>query len=171
MTDYNESSIETIVCEPMSKLQKQPLNAQQTNILMGLSLFAIQDEPLAIPEDKKPFIFQLIEKRLQLFTYTLDDLSIAWLTSFIASPGTAVLYMWYLQYMAKKLNKVNLTLDDLCLHIFPNGIFNEEDLSKIWRAQKVALSPDNLVDHHKYGKSVMIDLTKYHPEEAKRAND
>jgi hypothetical protein len=97
----------------------------------------------------------LIEARLQLFQYKIEDHRLILFLSLMAqSPGNAVMYLWYLQYWSKKNGFVySITLENLC-ELFPMGFPSLDDMSKIWDSQKVHLKPDNLVDHMEYGASL-----------------
>jgi len=105
------------------------------------------------------FMATLINKRLKvLHTYTLSNAFHLFLSMLVKSPGEAVEYLNYLQYIsfAKKIN--NFDMNIVCRDLFPMGFFSDEVLHKHWDAQKVRLSPDNLLDHPSAGKSIGVKL-------------
>lgn len=152
----NPKAIEEIVCIPMDKLKRVPMDNETTGILVNM-LFMQGD--IDIPEKEKPFLFQLIVKRIEhCFTYTVKEQKLVlFLAMLTESPGNAVLLMWYLQWWCFKNNIKDLTLDLICTRVFPMGFFSNDDLSKIWDAQKVdreGSGSDNLVDYNAAGNSI-----------------
>ena len=72
------------------------------------------------------------------------------------TPGSAVVYLWYLQYWSKKHGVTDLNLSYLCERVFPMGFFSEDDIHKVWDAQKVNARPDNLFDYQLAGLSLLV---------------
>jgi hypothetical protein len=66
------------------------------------------------------------------------------------------MYCWYLQYESKKRNMKEISFDNF-VEIFPMGFPSEDDLHRLWDAQKVhseRMSSDNLLDYPQAGKSL-----------------
>lgn len=100
--DINADSIKKIICDPIEAAPKYPMDEETTGILVKL-LFSGQINPV-IKDSEKPFLYQLIEKRLSLFNFTIRDTRlIVFLMIISRSPGVAVMYLWYLQYWAKNI--------------------------------------------------------------------
>lgn len=107
---------------------------------------------------EKPFLMRLIEERVKVcFTYTISECAALMLARIAQSPGKAIIYCWYLQYWCKKHNVKDVTLIRLLEEIFPYGFFSEEDLERVWKAQKITDYPDNMLDHAKYGESLQFE--------------
>lgn len=150
----NEFAIENIVCSAIKKSKKEPINDEDSEILISLLM---SNAPLNIPEKEKPFLYKVIEKRIEFsFDFTMENKLILFLCQISKSPGNALLYLWYLQYWSNK-NFKNITLHDFCEKIFPMGFPSEDEMNKIWLAQKVAnesTGSDNLIDYNLAGKSL-----------------
>lgn len=153
------TAIEKIFCEPFEKLQRHQMSEDLTKLMIKLMM---SDKNVTIPEKDKPFLFKVIESRIKhCFTYSIDDNRlILFLMMLTQSPGTAVMYLTYLQYWVKKYlatrNITNIDFETFCMEIFPMGFPCEEDLSQLWRNCKVAAKPDNLLDHSSAGASIHI---------------
>lgn len=153
-----ENAIEEIVCKEMSKLTVIPMDEGVGRLLMTLLL---SSKPLEIPEEEKPFLYSLIEKRVEnCFTFKIKETKLILFLALVSeSPGKAILYLWYLQYWCYNKNIRELDLNIFCQRIFPNGFFRDKDLKEIWDGQKVIreraeLGSDNLVDYNLAGKSI-----------------
>ena len=157
-TILDPNAIEEIVCKKMEKLTTVRMTNELSSILIQLMLVP-KDKPFKIPQEEKPFLFQVIEKRIEIcFTFkTQDDRLILFLAALSVTPGIAVMYLWYLQYWCSKNDVKEIDLDILCSRIFPNGFFKEEDLSEIWDEQKVkSEGSDNLLDYQTAGESIQF---------------
>lgn len=155
-----EDSIEELVCNPMREMKKTTMDDELFSLLLGLSTAKVDKR---IPQDEKPFIFQLIEKRiLACFTFSIsDDRAILVLCMVAVSPGKAVMYLWYIQWWCFTNNVQEVDFTTLCSRIFPNGFFCEEDLKTVWDNQKVkrpagSMCSDNLLDYGKAGFSIQF---------------
>ena len=104
----------------------------------------------------------MIIKRISVqFTYTVSDDRVILLLAHVAqNPGTAVMYLWYLQYYCKKNNVKDIDLTMFCTYIFPMGFPSTSDLKQLWDTQKVNNEKegfsDNLLDYHIAGKSIQF---------------
>lgn len=150
-------AIENIVCKPMEKLKRFPMDQDTTGVFVQLCLMP---KEFSIPEKEKPFLYSVIEKRIEhCYTFTIKDarliLAIAMLSE---TPGSAVLYLWYLQYWCKQNDVKELSLDQFCSDVFPFGFPSKDDLHTIWNSQKIAGKDQsyNLVDRSQSGLSVQF---------------
>ena len=97
-------SIEKVFCENFEKLSKNPMDEETSHLLIQLSFIkekSLFDSIKKNDEDPGvPFLCQLIIKRISVqFTYTVSDDRVILLLAHVAqNPGTAVMYLWYLQY-------------------------------------------------------------------------
>lgn len=153
-------AVEKIFCEPFEKLKMHPMSKDVSEILVKLLLYKGAFKEL--PDKEKPFLYQVIEKRIKYcFTFNIEDPRLILFLAIVAeSPGTAVMYMAYIQYWCKKNGVEVLDLDTFCEKIFPWGFPNEDDLHKLWDEQKVnrkgTHGSDNLLDYETAYKSIQI---------------
>lgn len=151
--NLNESSIEEIICKGMDKL-----TPSVPNPLVDMFLFFGLDDTVtsffegSLDDD---FLSQILIKRGSIFGFRFETFDAVILLRYcIDSPGEAMLYLWYLQYLCKKHDIWEISGKILATKFFPNGFFSHEDMETIWKAQKIDALPDNLVDHIDYGKSL-----------------
>ena len=145
-TTKDTNSIENIVCKPISELQQHPLNEDDMEFIVALSLINKDlNHPFQTFEGFNKHIkkheagYEMILKRVQYcFTFEFSNpLPILFLAGFMSKPGEIVLYLWYIQFWAFKHNIKEITLDIMMQKIFPFGFYSEEDLNKIWDKQKI----------------------------------
>ena len=155
-------SIEKLFCEEFDKLQRIQMDEELSEILISL-LFGGSE--FKIPENEKPQLFQIIEKRIKAcFTYSInDDRLILFLCALTRRPGHAVMYLTYLQYWSKKHNIKNLDLETFSEKIFPVGFPNENQLTDLWDKVKVnkpdgtVFYSDNLLDYQTAMLSIQME--------------
>ena len=129
---------------------------------MLVKLLLMRGKMPMIPEAQKPFLYKLIEKRLEhCFTYKITDARLLLMMVLICqTPGIAVMYMAYLQYWCKKNFSESIDLDVFCEKIFPWGFPGDDDLHKLWDSQKVEQngpgSSDNLLDYSMAYQTIQI---------------
>jgi len=155
----NGSAIENIVCKAIEKCDRVEMDKDLFETF--IMLIMAKDKKFEIPEKEKPFIYQVIEKRIKhCYTFkTNDPRLIMFLSALAVKPGTAILYLWYLQYWCKKNSVKEIDLDIFGTRIFPLGFPSEETMHKIWDSQKVNRDSatggsDNLVDYNDAGSSL-----------------
>lgn len=154
-----ENSVELLFAEKFKNIPTNPMEDKTAEILISLTIAPIQEDD---EEINKHFLCQVIEKRFKALGYTMNikcKLFLAYLTN---SPGMAVMYCHYLAYWCKQNNIQHLTLDELCMNIFPMGFPSENDLSVLWDEQKVKRDADqpgtdNLLDYFHASKSIMAE--------------
>lgn len=165
MIKFSETTDPTIIerelCKKMHSLQRHNMDEELTKTLMSVYMA----KGLNIPDKEKPFLFQVIEKRLKYcFTIKIEDQRlILFLCALAESPGSAIMYLWYLQYWCFINDVKELNLELFCEKIFPMGFFSKTDLSKIWDLQKVSSTrkengSDNLVDYASAGMSIQYEV-------------
>lgn len=152
---YSGSEIVEKVCLPIEKARKHELDKELTEFL--ILLYTKQDGPIidSIPPDEVPFLINVILKRIKgCYTFTCNDHRvILFLASAAETPGTAVMFLWYIQYwcFTNKVKEINLEL--LAMRIFPYGFPSKTDLQTIWAGQKTS-EGKNLVDINLAGNSI-----------------
>ena len=162
-----DNAVEEYFCKGFEKLERHPMDEKDSEFLIKLLLskkVTLEDCPLK--QEEKPFLYQVIEKRVQhCFTYKITDSRLIMFLAIITkSVGTTVMYMAYLQYWCKNNNVKELDLDIFCNDIFPMGFPIEDDLKKLWYSQKVSKDKmalggcsDNLLDYQTAYKSIQFN--------------
>ena len=163
MIKYSETSDPTIIeleiFKKMNSFRRENMDEELTKSLLSIYMA----KGLNIPDKEKPFLFQVIEKRLQ-YCYTMkieDQRLILFLCALAETPGLAIMYLWYLQYWCFINDVKELNLELFCEKIFPMGFFSKSDLSKLWDEVKVLRTgdergSDNLADYASAGMSIQF---------------
>ena len=149
------NSIEELFAKKFEQLNKYPMDNEISEIFVKLILS--KSGGYKVPEEEKPFLYKLLEKRILLIhDYEVDDRVILFLCCICKSAGDGVMYCWYLQYESKKrgVNKISF---EIFAEIFGSGFPSVDGLKKTWENQKVkreGMSSDNLLDYHRAGLSL-----------------
>lgn len=107
----------------------------------------------------EPSLEGMFYKRVQkCHTYTITMAVAVAIGIIVHNPAEVTMYANYIQYKAKKMNKGLIRMEDLGMHILPNGIFSRETLREAWDRQKCShdLGSDNLLDHYKAQETIEI---------------
>ena len=154
-------SVEMIFCKPLDENGiRKGLDQQQMEILITL---------LQLPQDKidemyddiksKHWLLAIFESRLNHIGCKIDKASRLLLSLSCSSPGDLVMYTYYIAYKMKQEGIDELSLDRLCVDIFPVGFFSEDSLHEYWDKQKVNpeknTGGDNLLDYPKASESLL----------------
>ena len=95
------NSIEELFAKKFEECPKCPMTNELSEIFIKLTLLG--DTNLDIPENEKPFIYKVMESRIELLhTFKVDDKVLLFLSILCQSAGDGVMYIWYLQYQSKK---------------------------------------------------------------------
>jgi hypothetical protein len=129
--------------------------------LETLLMIGMMPKNVKLKIEDKPFLFQLIEKRIEhCFTFkVIDERVLLALSIWAESAGNAVMYLWYIQGWCFKNNIKEVDFDTLGMKIFPRGIFSQKDLKSAWDNQKVqksGMESDNLIDYAMAGISIQF---------------
>lgn len=143
--NIKENSIEKLFCKPFEQLPCLPIDIELTEVLQMLQFVGCP------PVMKQEFLFRVIQKRVDImYSYELSDDLICFLCVICETPGTAVMYLTYLQYWAKNNKADWIDLDKFTTKVFPNGFPAKNELNKLWDNQKIkgdAVFTDNLLDY------------------------
>lgn len=139
-------------CDPV----KMSNDTAETFIMIGM-----MPKNVKLKIEEKPFVFQIMEKRLEnCFTFRFtDERALLALSIWAESAGIAITYLWYIQAWCFKNNVREVDFETLGMRIFPRGIFSEKDLKSVWDNQKVehsSIESDNLVDYNVAGLSIQF---------------
>lgn len=149
------NSIEELFSKKFEQLNKYPMDNETSEIFVKLILS--KNSEYEIPENEKPFLYKLLEKRISVIhDYQVDDRVLLFLSWICKSAGIGVMYCWYFQYESKKRN-VNTITFEIFSEIFGSGFPSENGLQKLWYEQKVnskSMSSDNLLDYPQAGLSL-----------------
>jgi hypothetical protein len=164
----NPSAIETYVCKEMEKCDRVEMDKDTCDVFLRLMISRMQNKDrlqsvkeFNIPEKEKPFIVKMLEGRLKMYQFKINDFDLRFFLAVLCkNPGNVVLYLWYLQYWCKKNNVKELDLENFSNRIFPYGFPSEDTLLRIWDGQKVdreGMASDNLVDYGTAGQSLVFE--------------
>jgi len=161
MLDFNltqkEDSIETFFAKKFDSLSKYPMDNETAEIYIKLLMSV--NSSYVIPDDEKPFIYKVMERRLSaIHTYSVDDRILLFLSYLCKSASQSVMYCWYLQYKSREMHKTHFTFEDFSI-IFGSGFPSEDGLKKLWEMQKVNVEDvhdsGNLLDYPNAGVSIL----------------
>lgn len=158
--ELNESSIEQWATELDGK-PKGRLSDEEMGSLISLTLHE------KVFEDDKDGKFAelckgwngvaIINKRLQLHTFTMSKAAQTFMGLLIDLPGEATIALNYFQYRCAKKNLHHIDMANLYCEIIPDGWFSDDTLREAWEAQKYVSENDgllNMLDNPAYGKSI-----------------
>lgn len=165
-----EDACEVYVCKVMEskpgsiKLDEMNEITQFIAQLYYIDSLSDDEQLKMIPNDIiDSFLYKLIDKRVEhLYQYGLSCPSIVMIMSIADSPGAAVLYLTYIQYVVTKVNpKLKnqlIKMEDLMEVFSMTGLWSNDDLEEVWDNQKLvnhpSMSMDNIVDHMELCKSI-----------------
>ncbi len=99
------------------------------------------NESKEIPNEvKSMFLFNVIKKRAEYLKMVNSDWACLFLAALAESPGTAVMYLYYMKY-----KKSPLTIEGIT-SLFPWGFIPKKDLETLWDKQKME-NGHNLLDY------------------------
>jgi hypothetical protein len=162
---YESDAIEKHFCVKFEKLQHHAMTEKLSEAFMKSVLIEKSEGRINIPEEEKPHVFKIIEKRLEvIFDYTMTDELKLFITILCETPGKSVMYLWYLQYVSKNKNIQHFTCENFA-SIFPNGFPCEKDLNQLWDEQKINRTigqyyATNLLDFTSAGVSLFSSQDK-----------
>ena len=151
-------AVEKYFCIPFLGLKKHLLTDEQMEYIVMIRLMK-QEEFNKMEADvyKSVWIYAAMKKRMQLILNVKIDLRILMLVTFTyKNVGINMMFLYALQYWAKKNKRNEVTFDDFCMSIFAEGIPAQSEMHNIWLNQKVKASPDNLIDYDTACKSIML---------------
>lgn len=161
------NSIELVFGDKAYKMRKCVLTNDQAEMFLKLSLLENNLNQLGkenfmaelTSESEGNFMCKLINSRVKACcTYTLHPCALAFLSTICDRPGTAIEYIYYIQYIVGKvkphLKTVEITMNHIGMDIFPMGVFSESQLRELWDDQKLIFDDpndrrgsDNLLDY------------------------
>lgn len=153
------------MCIEISENVNHPLSEQQSMDLIAFLDERFNNFVLDFVKDPKnkaeSFLYNVIVKRIEAqFTFKMEPSAIMWLATVSGTPGLAIMYLWYIQYIVHKNDYMKqnvLSLDLLCKYVFPMGILSEESNSRIWGKQKFTYDNRglNMVDCSYLGENLL----------------
>jgi hypothetical protein len=153
-----ENAIEEVIYDFLKDCEVVEMSPKTTEMFLRIGMLP---RNVIFPKEEKPFIFQIIEKRVEhCFTFKfIDDRALLALVIWAESAGVAIIYLWYIQAWCFKNQVKEVDFETLGLRIFPLGIFSEKDLKSVWKNQKVqqiGIESDNLIDYDVAGLSIQF---------------
>jgi hypothetical protein len=160
LTELPETFIEDW-CVRFSKLPTRPLSKENSGMLIRLFWMPEESEQAMFEELlKNDWVFSgMVKRATHRLSAKFDIKAILWLKINAENIGTAVMLLYYAQYIAKKNNTKHVTFSFINTHVFPIGFPSEADLQSLWDLQKVEIggvSEDNAIDIVKASKSIQF---------------
>ena len=156
LTEQHDS-IEECFAKKFDKLTKYPMDNLTAEIFVKLLL--CKDSSYCLSNEEKPFLYQILEKRIsQVHSFRTDDRVLLFLCFICKSAGVGIMYCWYIQFMSKQFDLKQITFEDFA-NIFKDGFPSDESLQQLWDSQKVKIESltfsDNLLDYPNAGISLI----------------
>lgn len=155
-------SVEMIFCKPLDENGvRKRLDPQQTQILITLlQLSSDKIDEMYDDIKSKHWLLAILEGRLEHINCKIDKASRIFISLSCSTPGDAVMYTYFIAYKMKELCISDLSIEQLCVDVFPVGFFSEESLHEYWDNQKVNQGKnqggDNLLDYPKASESLLM---------------
>jgi hypothetical protein len=162
MVDNSNTNRENAIEEVVTNFLKDCTLVEMTQeTTENFLLIGTMPKTIKFKQEDKPFVFQLMEKRIEhCFTFKVSDERVLLALSIWAeNAGDSVLYLWYIQAWCFKNNVKEVDFETLGMKIFPFGIFSHKDLKSVWDNQKIktkGMQSDNLVDYATAGLSIQF---------------
>ena len=141
--------LEKTLLEPMSKLKTHEMSEDDMMAMITVMNVEAKGKIDEMYQELKSAIWVLeaMEKRIEFaLTADIDKAIQVFLVMFLeGNVGRCMIYLFYVQWWAKKNNKRKVTFDDFCKNIFPLGFPSADDIRPLWDAQK-ATSGINYID-------------------------
>ena len=153
-------AIEKYFCKPFGELPLFEMDTELASIF--ISFASSKDSDINVDKARKTIaVFSAIEKRLKAsFTITLDNRTLLFLITVNDGViGKCIIYLFYMQYIAKKKNIQNIDFLSFSTQFFPHGFPDDGGLKKVWEGQKIKRGTsfsDNLVDYSSASKSIQF---------------
>jgi hypothetical protein len=157
-----ENSVEELFCGELERTGKiNPLDKDMMKLLVTLVTNKSAIDEIYEDARKMSFLIPILEDRLKTMNRELDKASAIFIGLACQTPGDSVMYSYYIAYQMKKkgIGK-KLTLEEICMSIFPNGLFDSESMDEVWDKQKVnrdGSGSDNLLDYRKASESLIYE--------------
>lgn len=167
LAEFQEGNYKNIeeMCIEICGNVNHPLDEAQMNDLFAFLDKNFNDFVLDFVKDEKnreaSFLYNVIEKRIDVqFTFKLEPSAIMWLATISGTPGLAIMYLWYIQYMTSKheyMKQNIITTELLAKYVFPLGILSDEKSKQIWDKQKFTYNKRgaNMVDCSALGENLL----------------
>jgi hypothetical protein len=154
-------SVEMVFCKPLDEngIRKGLDDSQMRILVTLLQLPKISIDEMYEDVKSKHSLLAILEDRLNHINCKIDKASRIFVSLACSTPGEIVMYTYYIAYAMKKGNIDDLSIERLCLDIFPVGLFSEDSLHEYWDKQKVNpgenMGGDNLLDYSKASESLI----------------
>ena len=135
--DFKPTMAEELFCIPLDQQEaRQPLDREQVEVFMAL-LYATDEDMIAMFDEmlKESTLLRILLQRLKTLNLLLDRKTMVMIVVLSQRVGDLIMYVYFLAYKAKKLEKMRLDFNDF-IAIFPMGYWNDVQLDKAWHSQK-----------------------------------
>ena len=132
-------------CKSFEEAKREPMSMELSKIFLNVNLMEINKAiELNNPDFEllmKDFLYQVIDKRSEYIGLKLNPYTKIFLALLSRSPGTAVMYLYYLKYKHTDDSVMDMTKLTM---LFPVGFPPDVELDRLWDEQKV--DEKNLLD-------------------------
>ena len=131
-------ALEVHLCKPLDKLQFRDMTELETEVFVGL--YNSPEEEWSKQDELNSFWqYKALVKRADVCVTDNFDKRVLFMILIISDQaiGTAIMYLYYCQYLAKKKNIHHVDMEAFSNKMFPSGFFNSASLHDIWGACKV----------------------------------
>lgn len=128
-----------IWCNNFGEAEIEPMNMNLSKYFLQCNMLEMQE--VDIKEINKESFYQVIDKRAEFISLKLNIYVKAFLMFLTKSPGTAVMYLYYIK--SKQVGNIEMDMVALTM-MFPDGFLKESELKILWDKQKIGSS--NLLD-------------------------
>jgi len=154
-------AIEKEFCELFHKIPKKPLKDDMAKILYIILQADKKDFDGMMKQIKPTFSYGVLESMMVThFNFKMDEKLKSFVATLCSYPGRILMYLTYLQWVAKQNQMEEITIDFFCKEIFPFGTPDEEFEKEYWDGQKVrslsGQTVDNLLDYSSARQSIML---------------
>lgn len=154
-------ALERHLCHALDKCERFQMNESQTEYLMGLIL-APEKDFSAQDGLKNVWQYQALIKRAEhCLTATFDNRVLFFIVILCEGAiGSCIMYLYYIQYLAKKKGLKHVSFEEFCEKFFPMGFMSDEDLHKVWddcKVKREGNGRDNLIDYGQASLSIQFE--------------
>ena len=162
--NFNKTIIEGTM-KHLAKTNIRPLTDDEAKLTIMLSTSCHEESSDIIFDTlvkKGAWILQAIEKRAEAcLDVEIDKGALVFVYGVADRIGIAIMYIYYMQWWAKKNGVKKIDFRVVAERIFPLGVFTEESLRKAWDSQKRIMEPgetgsDNRIDYAEASQSIML---------------
>lgn len=155
-----KNAVEELVCKAIEEAPKFPMSQELSNMFISMTMNSKDEKGLDLLYQqlfKRSWLLNVIKKRIDVCLKVEIDKAVQFFLLFLGkNPGNCIMYLYYLQYYAKKKGIEKISFEQFGMDVFPNGYPSKEILSQIWDSQKSGIATNgNIIDLPSAAESIM----------------